>query len=131
MPKLVMVVDDEEDFLYEVKKMLEKAGLEVISAIDSQEALKILETKRPDLILLDVMMPGLDGWDLAKRIRKKKDSVDIPIAMLTVRSTLEDKIVSLEDSGAVWHISKPIEMAKFVDTVKWLLTSPPQKGVKE
>jgi DNA-binding response OmpR family regulator len=51
--------------------------------------------------------------------------------MLTVRSSLEDKIVSLEDSGAVWHIEKPIEMTKFIDTVKWLLTSPPQKEMKE
>jgi DNA-binding response OmpR family regulator len=127
MSKLVLVVDDEEDFLYEVKKMLERNNLNVITASNGEKALKILDKKRPDLILLDVMMPNLDGWELAKIIRERDDTKDTKIAMLTVRDSLEDKIISLEDLGALWHITKPIEMAKFVKTVKWLLTNPPKK----
>jgi CheY-like chemotaxis protein len=126
MSKLVMVVDDEEEFLYQVKKMIEREGLNCITATSGPEALKKLEDSKPDLILLDVMMPDLDGWKLAKMIKKKPHIKNTPIAMLTVKSTLEDKVVSLEDSGATWHISKPIEMSKFIDTVKWLLTSPPR-----
>jgi DNA-binding response OmpR family regulator len=121
-----MVVDDEEDFLFEVKTMLERSQLKVVTAKSGEEALKTLDETKPDLILLDVMMPGLDGWELARMIKKRSDTHDVTIAMLTVRGSLEDKVESLEDSGASWHISKPIEMGKFVDTVKWLLTSPPK-----
>lgn len=128
MSKLVMIVDDEEDFLYEVKKMLEKEGLSVITAKSGGEALEMLKETKPDLMLLDVMMPGLDGWSLAERIKKKEDIKDITIAMLTVKDSLDDKVKSLEDSEADWHISKPINRSEFVDTVKWLLKSPPRKS---
>jgi DNA-binding response OmpR family regulator len=126
MSKLVMVVDDEEDFLYEVKTMIEREGLECITATSGPDAIKKLDSARPDLILLDVMMPDLDGWKLAKMIKKKANFKNTPIAMLTVKSSLEDKVVSLDESGAVWHISKPIEREKFIDTVNWLLKSPPR-----
>jgi DNA-binding response OmpR family regulator len=126
MSKLVMVVDDEEDFLYEVKVMIEREGHNCIIATSGPEALKKLKDSKPDLILLDVMMPDLDGWTLAKMIKKESRFKDTPIAMLTVKSSLEDKVVSLEESGANWHISKPIEMEKFIDTVNWLLMSPPR-----
>lgn len=132
MPKHVMVVDDEEDFLYEVKKILEKAGHMVSTAKSGELALKMLADMKPgpDLLLLDVMMPGLDGWELAKKIRKHSGIKDIPIAMLTVRGSVDDKLTSLEEAGATWHISKPIERARFVDTVNWLLTNPPRREAK-
>ncbi|MFQ5800218.1 MAG: response regulator transcription factor [Candidatus Hydrothermarchaeales archaeon] len=128
MSKLVMVVDDEEDFLYEVRKMLKKEGLRVVTAKNGEEALEMLKETKPDLMLLDVMMPGLDGWSLAERIKKKEDTKNITITMLTVKDSLDDKVKSLEDSGADWHISKPIDRSGFVDTVKWLLKSPPRNS---
>ena len=132
MSKHVMVVDDEEDFLYEVEKILEKAGHRVSTAKSGGLALKMLADMKPkpDLLLLDVMMPGLDGWELAKKIRKHSDIKDITIAMLTVRGSVDDKLTSLEDAEATWHISKPIERARFVDTVNWLLTNPPRREAK-
>lgn len=126
MSKLVLVVDDEEDFLYEVKRMLEMAGLNVATATSGIEALEMLADISPDLILLDVMMPKMTGWQTAKTIKEMERFKDATIAMLTVKSELEDKVISLEDSGAAWHITKPIEMKKFVNTVKWLLASPPK-----
>ncbi|MFV2040746.1 MAG: response regulator [Candidatus Hydrothermarchaeales archaeon] len=126
MSKLVLVVDDEEDFLYQIKRMLERAGLNVATATSGMEALSMLKDISPDLILLDVMMPKMTGWDLAKTIKEMEGFKDATIAMLTVKSELEDKVISLEDSGAAWHITKPIEMKKFVNTVKWLLESPPK-----
>jgi len=126
MHKLVLVVDDEEDFLYEVKRMLELAGLDVATAESGMDALEKLKEIKPDLILLDVMMPKMTGWQTAKTIKEIDGFKDVPIAMITVKSELEDKVTSLEDSGASWHISKPIEMKKFIDTVKWLLESPPK-----
>ncbi len=128
MSKLVLVVDDEEDFLFEVRTMLERAGLEVLTASSGEEALKLLKDKTPDLILLDVMMPGLDGWEVSKRLKEKEETKDITVSMLTVMSSPEDKLKSLQNSGAEWHISKPIEMKKFIDTVMWLLEESKKKG---
>ncbi|RMF89125.1 MAG: response regulator [Methanobacteriota archaeon] len=127
---VVMVVDDEEDFLYEVRRMLEKEGMDVVTASSGKEALEIHKGQRPDLILLDVMMPEMDGWTVAKMLKRDGHTRDITLAMLTVKSTLEDKIQSLEDSMADWHIAKPIKRERFIDTVKWLLENPPVKGAE-
>jgi two-component system alkaline phosphatase synthesis response regulator PhoP len=120
--KKIMVVDDEQDIRTIVKAMLEQGGYEVTVAESGQECLDMLKTgKRPDLILLDVMMPGLDGWETCKKIKENNDTKDLLTAMLTVRSEDVDKTKSLGYSTANWHISKPIEKNKFLNTIKWLL----------
>jgi DNA-binding response OmpR family regulator len=129
MPKSVMIVDDEEDFLFNIRKMLEKRNIKVTTATSGKEALQLLDSVKPDLFLLDVMMPKMDGWTLAKEIRKRESTKDTTIAMLTIRDSEQDKVKSLEDSEASWHISKPIEMSTFIDTVQWLLTNPPKREV--
>ena len=127
MAKVILLVDDEEDFLFEVKKMLEKRNLKVITAKNGDEALDILKDTTPDLVLLDVMMPGMDGWTLAKMIKRRPETKDVTISMLTVKNTIDDKIESMAESGAEWHISKPIDMEKFITTVNWLLETPPKR----
>ena len=123
-----MVVDDEEDILYLVKTILKKAGHEVITASSGEECLEILKTEKPDLILLDVMMPGLDGFDTSKLIKADEENRSIPIAMLTVKSGDTDRLRSLEESAIDWHISKPVERKKLVEMVDWLLKSPPKSS---
>lgn len=123
-----MVVDDEEDILYLVKTILKKAGHEVITASSGENCLEILKTEKPDLILLDVMMPGLDGFDTSKLIKADEENRSIPIAMLTVKSGDTDRLRSLEESAIDWHISKPVERKKLVEMVDWLLKSPPKSS---
>lgn len=120
----IMVVDDEADMRFMVRKILENEGHEVIEAETGKVALDKLKEVKPDLILLDVMMPGLDGWDVCKQIRENKETENITVAMLTVKSTDEDKVTSFDDGLADWHISKPFKKKRFVKTVKWLLESP-------
>ncbi len=90
------------------------------------ECLEILKTERPDLILLDVMMPGLDGYDTCKKIKNHEEYRSILVAMLTVKSEDEDRLRSLEECKAEWHISKPVEKEKLVEIVNWILKSPPR-----
>lgn len=123
-----MVVDDEEDILYLVKTILNKAGHEVITASSGEECLEILKTEKPDLILLDVMMPGLDGFDTSKLIKADEENKSIPIAMLTVKSGDTDRLRSLEEGAIDWHISKPVERKKLVEMVDWLLKCPPKSS---
>ncbi len=120
----IMVVDDEADMRFMVRKILENEGHEVIEAEAGKIALEKLKEVKPDLILLDVMMPGLDGWEVCKQIRENKETENITVTMLTVKSTDEDKVTSFDDGLADWHISKPFKKKRFAKTVKWLLESP-------
>lgn len=123
--KKIMVVDDEPDIVYVVSKMLEKEGYEVVGAASGEEALDKLNEEKPDLILLDVMMPGIDGWETCRRIKEKSE--DVLVAMLTVMRRDADKKKSFQFSEAVAHITKPIIEEKVLGTVAWLLKSKPRK----
>jgi len=119
-----MVVDDEEDVVFLVKKILTEREHQVEAATSGQEALDIVTDFRPDLILLDVMMPEMDGWEVSKKLKENEETRDITIAMLTVRSEDEDKVTSFDEGLADWHISKPFTKDSLLKTVEWLLSNP-------
>lgn len=127
----IMIVDDEPDILYLVKRILEREGYEVVDASNGEDALKKVKGEKPDLILLDVMMPGMDGWDVCKKLKEDPKTKDTTVAMLTVKSEDEDKVQSFDYAIADWHISKPIEREKFIKTVDWLLTKPLKRAEEE
>jgi two-component system alkaline phosphatase synthesis response regulator PhoP len=120
----IMVVDDEENIVKIVKTMLESAGHDVITANSGRECLEILKHEKPDLILMDVMMPGMDGWETCRKIKENSETKDIIVSMLTVKSEDEDKVKSFDEAIADWHISKPIRKERLVQTVEWLLKRP-------
>jgi CheY-like chemotaxis protein len=123
----ILIVDDETDIRFVIRKMLEREGYEVIEAASGEDALYSLKETTPDLILLDVMMPGIDGWVTCERIKSGDETKKIPVVMLTAKTADEDKIKALEECGAEWHVSKPIDRVKFIDTVKWVVESPPRR----
>ena len=116
----ILVVDDEPQILLLVKTMLKKQGYEVIIANSGKECLKILKKEKPDLILMDIMMPGEDGWETLKKIKSDKDTNEIPVAMLTVRVSKDSVSKSIE-SGADVHLDKPFEMKELFKIVEKLL----------
>ncbi|GBE54669.1 MAG TPA: response regulator [Euryarchaeota archaeon] len=121
----ILVVDDEPDVAYLVKKILTDINHEVETANSGKEALdKIHSGYKPDLILLDVMMPEMDGWEVSRRIKENPSTKDVIITMFTVRSDDEDKVTSLDRGLADWHISKPFKKDTLIRTVEWLLTKP-------
>lgn len=119
----IMIVDDERKVRHIVRRMLESDGHEVVEAEGGKECLKIIKNDRPDLILMDVMMPEMDGWEAARQIRMDSANKDLIISMLTVKSDDEDRVKSL-DKVQAWHISKPIRREKLLQTVNWLLKRP-------
>jgi len=124
----IMVVDDEEDILNLIERILSRRGHRVITARDGREALRKLKEERPDLVLLDIMMPGLSGYQLCKIIKQSRETSSTTVAMLTVKSDDEDKVRALEDSGADWYFTKPIDAKRFARSVEWLLRNPPRRG---
>ncbi len=126
----VMVVDDEPDIVAVVGRMLKKAGYDVIEAHNGKECLQKLKKEKPDLILLDVMMPDILGWDVCRKIKEDEATRSIPVAMLTVKSTNEDKERSFKYAHCDAHINKPIIREKLLSTVEWLLKNIPKKSLR-
>jgi len=119
MSKKIMVVDDEYEVADIVKKMLESEGFEVIIANSGEEALKKLEKERPDLILLDIMMPGMDGWETLKKIKSNEKFRDIPVSMLTALpltpDDTKDKPINSIENYIVKPFSKKVLLQKVND----------------
>ena len=114
MSARVLVVDDEKNIVDIIKYNLKKEGYEVITAYDGEEAVKLNEENEPDLILLDIMMPKLDGYAACRKIREKYDT---PIIMLTARAEEVDKVLGLE-LGADDYVTKPFGTRELMARVK-------------
>jgi two-component system response regulator RegX3 len=116
MPK-VLVVDDEESLLEAVRYALSREGFDVSVARDGGEAVRVFEAERPDLLVLDLMLPVMNGWDVCRRVRA---SSRVPIIMLTARDAEVDRVVGLE-MGADDYVTKPFSVRELVARVRALL----------
>jgi DNA-binding response OmpR family regulator len=113
----ILVVDDEPDVRMLVRELLERAGARVREAQDGRECLRVLYDAKPELIVLDVMMPGLDGWATLERIR---DMTDVPVLMLTARGGELEKVRGLK-AGADDYVTKPFGRQELLARVGALL----------
>ncbi len=118
-PDRLLIVDDVPDNLFLVRTILEEEGYEIITSSNGQDALKIIESEPPDLVLLDVMMPVMDGYEVTRRIRGMKDLPFIPILLLTAYDRAN--AVKGLDLGADEFIRKPIEADELLARVRSLL----------
>lgn len=117
--KKIMVVDDEPDTVDLVKLVLETEGFLVVPAYSGRECLEKLEAEKPDAVLLDIMMPEMDGWEVFHKIKEKYP--DLPVAMLTVRDKDIDKMVGLHVLKADDYIIKPFGRQELVERVNKIL----------
>lgn len=121
----ILVIDDEPEIMNVTRTILETEGHEVIEAKDGEEGLRLLEEERPDAILLDIMLPGMSGWEVCNTIRGDPKLKDIPLATFTVRGKDEDVEESIKCHADV-HFTKPFKIQALLDTVNMLL----EKGVQ-
>ena len=113
----ILIVDDDENICELLRLYLEKDGFETVVANDGEQAVDYAAKYTPDLILLDIMLPKLDGWQVCREIRK---SSDVPIIMLTAKGETFDKILGLE-LGADDYISKPFDTKEVIARIKAVL----------
>ena len=116
----ILVVDDEAALLTLVRFNLEKGGFEVGEAVDGEEAMLMIRERRPDLILLDWMLPRLSGIEVCRRVRRQADTQNLPIIMLTARGEESDRVRGL-DYGADDYIVKPFSPSELVARVRAVL----------
>lgn len=113
----ILIVDDDPNSRDIVQTFLESRGYQVATAEDGQEALAMLEELKPELVLLDVMMPGMDGWEVARVIKNHPDFGRTRVVMLTARSDFSDKTEGLR-AGADDYIVKPIRLEELAERVE-------------
>jgi CheY-like chemotaxis protein len=118
MPR-IMLVDDDENIRFIMGIVLKTAGYDVVEAGSGEECLEKINTVQPDLILLDITMAGINGWEVCRQIKERR--ITIPVSMLSSRNSEEDIKRSLEYAHADAHIKKPIDKKGLLDTVKILL----------
>jgi CheY-like chemotaxis protein len=108
MTRKILIADDEEDIKVIVQLFLESKGFEIVTAYDGLDAVDKAKSEQPDLVLLDVMMPVIDGFEVCKRLKADPVTADIPIVMLSASSQTESK-KRASAAGAVDYISKPFD----------------------
>lgn len=128
MVKRVLIVDDEQSILTLLQYNLQQAGFEVISAMDGEEAKYKAITENPNLIVLDLMLPKLDGIEVCKQLRQKK--IETPILMLTAKDDEFDKVLGLE-LGADDYMTKPFSPRELVARVKAILRRAGTQSIQE
>jgi len=117
MPETILIVDDEQHIIDLAKLYLEQEGYKTASATDGKSALNMILRDKPNLVVLDLMLPELDGWEVCRRVRAESD---VPIIMLTARSEDIDRIVGLE-LGADDYLTKPFNPRELVARVRAIL----------
>ena len=121
MKKKILVVDDEEDILHFLELVLREKGYQVATASSGHEALTRAQMEKPDLILLDIMMPQMDGWEVLKLLRVDDETSAIPVAMLSARTEAKDRVQGLQE-GAVDYICKPFSLQDLLAKIDAIFT---------
>ncbi len=130
----ILVVDDHKRIVTIIQRILEKEGHEVLTAFDGLEGLLKAKDEKPNLIILDVIMPRMDGYEVCRRLRSDPDTAGIPILLLTVKGQLDEPDIDDEtldarlqernvgfEAGAIEFLSKPVTMEELLDRVRPLL----------
>ncbi|MBU0503528.1 MAG: response regulator [Candidatus Omnitrophota bacterium] len=117
MSKKILVVDDEQDIVSMLKMRLEASGYEILTASDGNAAYNTAKAENPDLIILDLMLPGMDGYQVCRLLKFDQKYKQIPIIMLTAKGQQEDKDWGAK-AGADFYMTKPFEAKELLNKIK-------------
>ena len=127
MKKKILIVDDEDDILHFLELVLREKGYEVATASGGHEALTKAQLERPDLVLLDIMMPQMDGWEVLKLLRVDDGTRAIPVAMLSARTEAKDRVQGLQE-GAIDYICKPFSLQELLGKIETIFSQVEDRG---
>jgi two-component system alkaline phosphatase synthesis response regulator PhoP/two-component system response regulator VicR len=128
MPKKILAVDDERHIVRLVEVNLQRAGYEVVTAYDGREALEKVKAENPDLVVLDVMMPYMDGFEVLKNLKADPATAEIPVIMLTAKAQDADVFRGWQ-SGVDCYLTKPFNPMELLTFVKRIFDSLSNSGV--
>ena len=119
--QLVLIVDDDYDARTVVKTILSSAGYQVEEAADGKEALEKLKACQPELVILDIMMPGMSGYDVVVHMKQRPETQDLPIIMLTAKGDPDDLLKGYNEYSVDYYISKPFTTKQLLSGIKLVL----------
>lgn len=121
MAKRILCIDDEPDMIDLIRLILQRKGYEILGATSGPEALALLEREAVDLILLDLMMPEMDGWELYQRLRSNDSTASIPVIVVTAKSQNIDRVLGLHIAKVDDYITKPFTPHELMQAVERVL----------
>jgi two-component system, OmpR family, response regulator VicR len=120
--KIILCIEDEPEMIDLIRLILSPHGFTVRGAIGGEEGLKILNETRPDLVLLDLMMPNMDGWEVYQRMKAEQTTKNIPVIVVTARAQSIDKVLGLHIAKVDDYISKPFSPKELLSSIDNVLT---------
>ncbi|MBN1230682.1 MAG: response regulator [Anaerolineales bacterium] len=120
---IVVCVEDEPEMIDLIRLILGRKGYEVFGAKRGKQGLSLIEEKKPDLVLLDLMMPDMDGWDVYQMMKGNKDLADIPVIIVTAKSQTIDKVLGLHIAKVDDYISKPFSPQELLESIEKVLSN--------
>lgn len=118
----VICVEDEAEMIDLIRLILSRKGFEVIGANGGKQGLEMIREQKPDLILLDLMMPDMDGWEVYQQVKADEATRDIPVIVVTAKAQSIDKVLGLHIAKVDDYISKPFSPQELLDSVEQVLT---------
>jgi DNA-binding response OmpR family regulator len=115
--KHILCIEDEAEMIELMRLVLEREGFEVTGAVGGEQGLKAMRHKKPDLILLDLMMPGIDGWEVYRQMRADKELMEIPVIIVTAKAQSIDKVLGLQVAKVADYITKPFGPKELVGSI--------------
>jgi len=127
-PISVLLVEDDPDVGHMLERRLASEGLSIRRAVDGDEALKEAMAERPDVIVLDLMLPGMDGYKMARILRQQEGCSDVPIVVLSALSHRDNRKRAVKEAGASAYLTKPFDFRELIEAVRRAL---PERGEDE
>ncbi len=125
---VVACIEDQPDIVELIELILKRKNFAVLKAYDGDEGLEMVRQHKPDVILLDLMMPGLDGWKFHAAVREDPELSHIPVIYVTARASAEERLRALEEEGAAAYIIKPFSPRELVQIIEEVLANAQQKN---
>jgi len=119
-PKKVLCIEDDSEMIDLIKLILERKGFQFVGAVGGREGLEAIAREKPDLVLLDIMMPDIDGWDVYRQMKANEESKDIPVIVVTAKAQSIDKVLGLHIAKVDDYVTKPFgpkELLRSIDKV--------------
>lgn len=119
--RVIAVIEDQPDIVDLLELILTRNNYKVLRAYDGDEGLQMVREHKPDVVLLDLMIPGLDGWKFHKALREDPEISHIPVIYVTARASQEERLRALEQEGAAAYIIKPFSPRELIETIEHVL----------
>jgi two-component system, OmpR family, response regulator VicR len=121
--KRILYIEDEMEMLELTRIVLEREGYQMLAAVGGAQGIELVKREKPDLVLLDLMMPDVDGWEVYRQMKADKEVADIPVIIITARSQSIDKVLGLKVAKVADYITKPFGPNDLINSVKRVLDS--------